>query len=135
MKSKKRKRKSTAKLLAELQVVFNRYIRLRDDGLPCISCGANHFEHASHFFPVRGNSQLRFDEDNVHGGCVNCNMFKYGNQYEYGQRLPDRIGQDRFDALLERKRLADLDVGFKWQRHEIEEKTGYYKERCKDLSG
>jgi len=126
----KRKRKSIGKLLKEAQLHFNRYIRLRDQGLLCVSCGCNHFEHATHFFPVRGNPQLRFDEFNVHGGCINCNMFLDGNQYEYGIRLLDRIGQKEFDALIERKKVFDMDTTFKWKRHEVEEIIAYYKSKC-----
>ena len=129
----KKKRKTMGKLLAEAQLYFNRYIRMRDAGLPCISCGCNHFEHATHFFPVRGNACVRFDEDNVHGGCINCNKYLDGNQYEYGQRLPDRIGQERFDALMDRIYKGQADTSFKWQRHEVLEIIERYKEKCKEM--
>jgi len=135
MKKKKNKYsgRSIGWLLKKTQEHFNKFIRLRDAGKPCISCGANHFEHATHFYPVRGNPQLRFDEDNVHGGCINCNKYLDGNQYEYGQRLPLRIGQQAFDDLKERKRLQDQDTTFKWNRWEVIEKLEYYKQMVKDL--
>ena len=129
----KYKGKTLGWLLKKTEYYFNRYIRLRDAGLPCISCGCNHFEHATHFYPVRGNPQLRYDEDNVHGGCINCNKYLDGNQWEYGLRLPMRIGQESFNALLRRKALADMDTNFKWQRFVVVDKLEYYKQRCKDL--
>jgi len=59
----------------------------------------------------------------------------YGNQFEYGQRLPDRIGKERFDELLMRKQIADKDTTFKWNRWEVIELLEKYKQKCKDLSG
>ena len=135
MAKQKYKGRSIGWLLNKTQFYFNRYIRLRDFGKPCISCGCPNFDHASHFFPVRGNPKLRFDEDNVHGGCARCNTFMYGNQFEYGQRLPDRIGKNKFDELLMRKQIADKDTTFKWNRWEVIEILEKYKQKCKDLSG
>jgi len=134
----KRKRKTMGKLLNDLQAVFNLYIRLRDAGKPCVSCGKPLFEtdttNASHLFPVKGYPTLRFNESNVHRSCVWCNMGLEGNSVEYLQRLPKRIGQDKVDELLW---LADRDrkVNHKWQRHEILEKIEHYKALCKSLSG
>ena len=125
----KYKGKSIPWLLNKCQYYFNLYIRLRDEGQPCISCGNPYFDHASHFFPVKGNQQLRFDEDNCHGGCAYCNTFLYGNQFEYSKRLPKRIGKERFNALLKRQGDAKKNTGFKWQRWELIEKIEYYKER------
>ena len=126
------KGKSLSWLLNKTQYYFNRYIRLRDFGKPCISCDAMFFDHASHFFPVKGNSELRFDEDNVHGGCAYCNTFLSGNQYEYSKRLPLRIGQQRFDELVERYEAAKKR-NFKWQRYEVIELLEYYKQKCKEM--
>ena len=92
------------------------------------------WSNASHLFCVKGWSTLRFNEFNVNKSCVECNMTKEGNTVEYLKRLPVRIGQKNVDELLRLSR-EDRKVNFKWQRHEIEEKTVYYKERCKDLSG
>ena len=126
------KGKSLSWLLNKTQYYFNRYIRLRDMGLPCISCDSPHFDHATHFFPVRGNPELRFDERNVHGGCAKCNTFLYGNQYEYSRRLPLRIGQQAFDELVEKYEAAKKR-NFKWQRHEVIELLEYYKQKCKEM--
>jgi len=90
--------------LSALQVVFNKYIRLRDSGKPCVSCGCKVTEgHASHLFSVGAYPNLRFNEDNVHLSCIECNLHKHGNTHEYMLRLPERIGQDRFNKLLEQR--------------------------------
>jgi len=90
----------------ELQKLFNKYVRLRDEGLPCISCGcdmSNRKGDASHYYAVSIAPSLRFDEDNVHLSCVPCNQYKSGNLIEYGLRLPNKIGKERFGDLLNKK--------------------------------
>jgi len=88
-KEKNWKRKK-AKLKADLmtlsdyfklaQIVFNKYIRLRDKNKPCISCGAKEGTYtltAGHYFPST-NKSVTFNEDNLHGQCwFNCNSSKY----------------------------------------------------------
>lgn len=87
-----------------LQVVFNKYIRIRDAGKPCISCGCKVTEgHASHLFSVGAYPNLRFNEFNVNLSCIECNLHKHGNIAEYTLRLPERIGQDNFNKLLEQR--------------------------------
>ena len=89
------------------QKVFNTYIRIRDKDKPCISCGTNKQDiqyHAGHFYSVGSNSNLRFDEDNVHKQCGNyCNKNLHGNLIAYSEQLPLRIGIERFEALKSRR--------------------------------
>ena len=88
----------------EAQKVFNEFIRLRDSGKECISCGCEITGrvNASHYYSAGGHFAVRFDEDNVHNSCVKCNMYLSGNLEEYGRRLPERIGKERFEALKQR---------------------------------
>ena len=91
--------------LKKLQVIFNRYIRDRDKDKPCVSCGKpliGKFD-AGHFYSVGSTPELRFNEDNVHGQCVECNQHLHGNLIEYAERLPGRIGPERFERLKEAK--------------------------------
>lgn len=116
--------------LKMLQVVFNSYIRERDKGKGCISCGTplvNKFD-AGHYFSVGGNASLRFDEDNVFGQCVFCNQHKHGNLIEYGERLPLRIGKVAFEQLKARRN----DVN-KLSIPELIELTKEYKFKLKEL--
>jgi len=113
------------------QVVFNTFIRLRDKSLPCVSCGTNvdsRKGNASHYFSAGGNPNVRFDEDNVHNSCVPCNMYFHGALIEYGLRLPKRIGQERFDALLARRNTVR-----KYSIPELKEMITHYKKRIKEL--
>lgn len=101
----KEKLKTKSQHLKELQVIFNKYIRLRDADEPCISCGIKIIgtSHASHFFSVGSTPGLRFDENNVHASCEKCNLHLHGNQFEYSIRLPDRIGLESFNELVQKK--------------------------------
>ena len=85
----------------ELQVVVNKFIRMRDKDQPCISCDKpllNKFD-AGHFYPAGSYKNLRFNEDNIFGQCVACNQHRHGNLLEYRPRLIKRIGQQRVDDL------------------------------------
>ena len=127
----KEKTKTLSDYLKELQVVFNRYIRLRDANLPCICCNKPYDGnfHASHYFSVGHFPHLRFNELNVHGGCVECNVHKHGNTAEYSISLPNRIGIEKYEELLsERKNNR------KFNRNEVEELIIIYKQKIKELS-
>lgn len=86
----------------EAQAAFNRYIRIRDDGRPCISCGAplsgsgNYITgsaiDASHYRSRGAASHLKFNVFNVHASCTRCNRQLSGNAVEYRIRLIERIG-------------------------------------------
>lgn len=82
------------------QAAFNSFIRIRDFGEPCISCGLyKEIVDAGHYRSVGAAPELRFDEDNCHGQCRECNGFKSGNQQAYRENLIEKIGADRVDAL------------------------------------
>jgi len=117
--------------LQELQVIFNKYIRLRDSGQPCISCGGtNKTWSAGHFYPVGGYPNLRFNEDNVHKQCwFNCNKNKHGNLGEYAIRLPERIGADRFIELQSIRHKEPLKLSVP----EIKDLKTHYRKLIKHL--
>ncbi len=132
-----KKRKTIGKLKADLDKVFNKVIRLRDteDGYgKCISCGQVFpFEEldAGHFFAKKGYDGLRYDEENVHAECRNCNRFNESHLIGYQDNLRIKIGEERLEALKERARQYKQGF-FKWDRSEIEEKIIYYKEKLKE---
>ena len=96
--------------IQELQVVFNTFIRLRDKDAGCVSCGRSlqglKYD-AGHFYSAGGNPSVRFDEDNCFAQCVHCNRDKHGNLLEYAERLPERIGVERFERLKEKRNKTD----------------------------
>lgn len=110
-----------------LQVVFNKWIRKRDEGKPCISCGTLIGKRdAGHFYSVGNYPSVRFDEDNVHSQCVHCNQYRGGNIHEYKRWLTLRIGQERIDALEKRAHESR-----KYSIPEIKEMIEKYKNLLK----
>lgn len=92
--------KSRREVLNDAQRIFNKYIRLRDETLPCISCGQHRNTYdAGHYRSVAAAPQLRFNEDNCHKQCVHCNQHKSGNAIEYRIGLVKKIGTQRVEAL------------------------------------
>lgn len=107
--------KPKSKWLSELQAVFNQYVRLRDAADGCISCSKLSGWHgkfdAGHYYSRGHSSSLRFNLWNVHKQCNPCNVHLSANIIEYTPRLIEKIGQSRFDYLLQHKSdLASYDV-------------------------
>ena len=90
-----------------LQVLVNKYVRLRDVDKPCVSCGialVGKFD-AGHYYPAGSYKNVRFNTDNIHGQCVACNQHKHGNLINYTDRLPFRIGGKRFKELKHQSQI------------------------------
>ena len=134
-------KKKKAKLKVELmtlqdyiklaQQVVNKYINLRDKGLPCISCDKiiTGRVNASHFWNANNHYNVRFNEDNIHSSCINCNQFMSGNLLEYRKRLILKIGIERFNNLeIESKKTRKFTIV------ELKEIIKTYKEKIKNIS-
>lgn len=99
--------KSRSDYMAETQVLFNQFIRLRDTGLPCISCGKNDAQvdaamagwDCGHYRTVGACPELRFEPLNCARQCTTCNRDMSGNVAEYRPRLVQRIGADKVEWL------------------------------------
>lgn len=114
------------------QIVFNKYIRIRDKDKPCISCGAKAGTYtitAGHYFPST-NKSVTFNENNLHGQCwFNCNSSKSGNLLEYRFGLIKRIGLEQL-TLLE----AEARKTRKFTIDELKEIINTYKKKIKQFS-
>jgi len=117
-------------LMKVAQQVFNKYIRLRDDGNLCVSCGKtiNGVRHASHYLSAGGHSAVRFNTDNVWVSCFKCNVMLSGNGIEYRMRLINKIGIERVEWLENNGSIAK-----KWTREELQEIIKEYKLKYKEL--
>jgi hypothetical protein len=92
--------KSRKDYLKEAQEVFNKYIRLRDDGMLCISCDKEpKKKNCGHYYSQGGHSNVRFDEENCHLQCEHCNTYLSGNLLNYQIGIQKRIGADRLIEL------------------------------------
>lgn len=120
---------STTFLKKKAQEVFNKYIRLRDRNLPCISCGhmGERQVHAGHYRPVGRNAKLRFNEDNVHGQCSVCNNYLSGNLNAYRENLILKIGLERVE------KLESENEPYKYNKEELKQIIKTYKQKCKEL--
>lgn len=119
-------KKSIQSLIKLAEKHFNKFIRERDKNKPCVSCGDYKELQAGHFYSAGHYSALRFDENNVHGQCIRCNMYLSGNLNEYRKKIVKRIGINA---------LADLDFkvdyykkhNYKWDRFSLIEIIEKYK--------
>ena len=91
-------------LTKKAQTAFNAFIRARDAGKPCISCGTplsnepNTYD-AGHYRSVGSAPHMRFVEENCHGQCKHCNNYLAGNHVEYRKRLVERIGLQAVESI------------------------------------
>ena len=85
------------------QSAFNAWVRARDAGQPCISCGkpddGSHQRHASHYRSVGGHPELRFCELNIWASCSVCNNYLSGNLVPFRAALIAKIGLDKVEFL------------------------------------
>jgi len=114
------------------QQAFNSYIRARDAGKPCISCGkplsaeANTYD-CGHYRSVGSAPHMRFVEDNAHGQCKHCNNHLAGNHVEYRRGLIERIG------LAEVDRIERDQVVRKYTREGLMEIARHYRAEARRL--
>lgn len=87
--------------LEDTQKVVNAYVRARDRYKPCISCRAPWHEsfQAGHWLTRGARPELRFNLDNIHGQCCQCNLHLHGNQAMARVGIVERIGLARVEAL------------------------------------
>ena len=113
----------------QAQTAFNAYIRTRDAGQPCISCGRDTGSkmNAGHFRTVGASKETRYDETNCHLQCEHCNSYLSGNIGEYKPRLIAKIGQAAFDRLMGPHELK------KWTREELQELAAHYRQKTREL--
>jgi len=113
----------------QAQSAFNEYIRTRDFGQPCISCGRNTGAkmNAGHYRTVGASKETRYDETNCHLQCEHCNSYLSGNIGEYKPNLIDKIGQAAFDRLMGPHQLK------KWTREELQELAADYRQKTREL--
>jgi hypothetical protein len=100
-REKKQALKPRSQWLKEAQVEFNKYIRLRDADLPCISCQRFHTGqyHAGHYRTVGSCPELRFEEYNIHKQCSACNNHLSGNIINYRINLIRKIGLEKVEWI------------------------------------
>lgn len=126
--------KGIPELIREAQTACNAYVRVRDDGKPCISCGTplsadgvgGGFD-AGHFRSRGAAPHLRFHEHNVAGQCKRCNRYMSGNVSAMRQGLIARIGLESVEAI------ENDNSTHKWTREELIAIRQYYIAKRKEI--
>jgi len=126
-----------SKLKEKAQFYFNKFIRLRDKDLPCISCdydwksnGTQRQAHASHYMSVSKSSKLRFNEYNVHKSCQICNTHLSGNLAEYRIRLIEKVGINKVEEL---EKVANESAPCKYTIEDYKKIILTYGQKAKDM--
>jgi len=130
----KKNRTKLNTLLINVRNSCHEFIRLRDKGKPCISCGISYLPdfHAGHLYKAELYSNLKFDEKNINGQCQSCNLRKEGNESGYRTGVIQRLGIEHLNYLDE-KAKAYKKNDYHWDRAELEEMRKYYQEKLKEL--
>ncbi len=129
VRARKEAIKSKADWAREAQTAFNAWIRARDEGLPCISCGRHHQGqwHAGHYLSTGARPELRYTESNVHRQCAPCNTHLSGNAVLYRIGLINRIGSDAVEWLEGPHELP------KWTADDYRAIRDTYRQKLKEI--
>lgn len=124
--------KSYSQLKREAKTVFQKYCRIRDNNLPCISCGkkeSNQWD-GGHYRKAEVYSGVIFDERNVNKQCSRpCNKDLHGNEVQYRIGLIAKIGLKEVEELEE---LANRTRYTKWTRGQLNSIVEEYKLKIKN---
>ena len=120
-------------MLEQAQIYFNRWIRLvRDDGMPCQSCGKplpmgkSHDKEAGHYKSRGAHSSLRFDESNVLLECHSCNHHSDNHLIGLRASIVRRFGAG------EAERLDTAYAVRKWVIDDVRAIRDEYRKRCRE---
>lgn len=97
--------KTRSEYLSEAQTVINRYVRFRDHGLGCISCGSHPAERfggamdCGHYLSRGASPHLRFNLWNMAAQCVKCNRYRAGSAGNFRLGLIARQGLAKVEAI------------------------------------
>jgi hypothetical protein len=128
----KDKLKTLGQFEAEAKTSFQKWVRMRDRDMPCISCGVKDTDlfDGGHYFKAELFSGLIFDERNCHKQCRKCNRFLNGNELQYRSGLIKRYG---IDFVTNLESISDSKRVYKYSREELIAKKLQYDIKIKEL--
>ncbi len=118
LKARKVALKTKPQWRAEAQAAFNRYVRLRDAGKPCISCGRMPEQKfggtmdCGHYRTRGAAAHLAFNLHNTAAQCVYCNRDRDGAQKAFEQGLIERIGAEKVEAINNDNSVRRFDIPY-----------------------
>ena len=129
----KEKLKTLSEYEKDAKETFQKWVRLRDKGLPCISCNNPNPKDWSggHYFAAGQYSGFIFDERNCNAQCnTYCNRYLSGNLVNYRLGLIARYGKE-FVEQLESEANSKRD--YKYTKQELIDIKNKYSEKIKQL--
>lgn len=85
------------------QRLINKYARLRDqyeNGYRCCTCGITKGKmDGGHFLPTSTFSAIRYNTNQIHQQCVNCNRYNAGRRTEYKIFMIEKYGEEYVQKL------------------------------------
>lgn len=133
IKAMKENVKTLSQYEADAKKSFQKFIRLRDKDLPCISCNNSKTNDwaGGHYFSAGMYSGLMFDERNCHKQCnTYCNKHLSGNLLEYRKGLILRYGMDFVNQL---ESESNEKRNFKYTKEQLIAKKLQYDIKVKVL--
>lgn len=103
--ARKQALKTVSDYIKEAQASVNAFVRIRDFGKPCVSCGslpANKLGgtmDCGHYRSRGAAGHLRFNLFNMASQCVKCNRYGSGSAVDYRIELIKRIGLERVERI------------------------------------
>lgn len=133
-KAKRESLKTRSDYMKDAQREFNKYIRFRDAGKPCICCGEplggpaiGGAYDCGHYRSVGSAPNLRFAELNAHGQRKQCNRYGAGRAVDYRAGLIARIGREAVE------RLESDNTPKKYGIEDLKQIIATYKAKAKEL--
>ncbi|WP_430229637.1 recombination protein NinG [Paraburkholderia tropica] len=112
------KAKTRGQHLKEAQAAFNAYVRERDFGLPCISCGLPPKQvfggavDCGHYRSTGSAAHQRFNLKNCAAQCVKCNRYLGSNTVEMRKGMIARFGIKAIEALEQDQTPRKFDIEY-----------------------
>lgn len=104
--------------IKEAQTAWNSYVRARDAGKPCCSCGATPSQvfggsmDCSHYRSRGSAPHLSFHLHNAAAACVKCNRYLGGNVVALRAGLVARLGEEKILAVEADNRIRKFSIEY-----------------------
>ena len=112
------------------KTICHKYIRYRDQHLPCISCGkqtAGQWD-AGHYKTRGAKPELQFHEWNINRECSVCNNYRSAHDGHHREELINRIGVEAVEFL------EGPQTHHKWTVEDYKDVQWWYTEKLKWLT-